>query len=383
MSWNIFPWAEWDREGRAVFIYDLDRLKKRAHEIRTAFQKIAPSVQINFSLKSNPHPRILQTLHAVLDGFDVSSKMELELCERLGIPGSRISVSGPGKTDACLRKARELQVRVLQVDSLDELLVAQDLGIDAISFRVHTPDIFSTKLGLSELDLQQALEKIQKPAMGLHLYLGRESFSWARFSESARQMQKCFQTFPASFIEKPHLFVGPGIPAAWSGESEGEAIEPIQQDLTVEVGRGLVASSGFYAVPILACKSLDRGGQALIVHGGLQHLGSPFVSFAQKVQDLHATVLRKGQVVSAEETQEYLVAGSLCLGHDILHPRLKLPAGLERGDWILFPQAGAYGLSAGVPFFIGQDLPREIVFENGQWRDETVQGFKLYQECFD
>ena len=156
----------------------------------------------------------------------------------------------------------------------------------------------------------------------------------------------------------------------------------IDTPTTFELGRGLVASCGFYAAPVLSRKLLDRGGEALVLHGGLQHLGSPFVSFAQKVETLQASALRQGQKLQ-EESKEFLVAGSLCLGHDILHPRLKLPANIQRGDWVIFPQAGAYGLSAGVPFFIGQDLPREVIFENGSFKDSTLKDFRLYQECFD
>jgi len=374
------PWSEYDHKGQALVIYNLDELRSQAQRVQQHLGLFSSHTDIVFSLKSNPHPRILQCLMKQIAGFDVSSELELRLCQRLGIAGSRISVSGPGKTDACLKLARDMDVQVLQIDSLDEFEMAQKFRIENLSFRIHAADIFSTKLGLSETEIESALGKLQKKALGLHLYLGRESFSWLRLNEVRESMLRWFRTRPDAFVSNPHLFIGPGIPGQWTADRPEFPISNLPT--TFELGRGLVASCGSYAAPVLSRKQLDRGGEALVIHGGLQHLGSPFVTFAQKVHELKAQVIRQGQLVDSEST-EFLVAGSLCLGHDILHPRLKLPKTIQRGDWIVFPQAGAYGLTAGVPFFIGQDLPSEVIFENGRFLASTLKDFKLYQECFD
>ncbi len=375
-----YPWTERDQAGRAVFIYDLDELRAQAKRVHLFLRQFSARSEIAFSIKSNPHPKILACLMNEISGFDVSSELELQLCRRLGISGSRISVSGPGKTDACLKLAQEMKIQVLQIDSLDEFQVAQQIGIENLSFRIHANDIFSTKLGMSESEISRALNSFSKKALGLHLYLGRESFSWKRLQDVSLSMQKWFQAKPQSFVDQPHLFIGPGIPGQWS-TAEAPSEPASNLPTTFELGRGLVASCGYYAAPVLSRKLLDRGGEAVIIHGGLQHLGSPFVTFAQKVQELKAQVIRQGRLLS-EEPGEFLVAGSLCLGHDILHPRLKLPRNIQRGDWIVFPQAGAYGLTAGVPFFIGQDLPSEVIFENGRFTESTLTDFKLYQDSF-
>lgn len=374
-----FPWKELGRDGSALFIYDLDRLRLLAAEMKTAMKTFAVDTKLVFSLKSNPHPRVIAALHETLDGFDVSSELELQLCQELGISGDKISVSGPGKTDSCLALAQKLNVSVVQIDSLSELASAQKLGLKNLSFRIHTPDIFSLKLGLSEEELMKAFSQLQQKALGLHLYLGRESFSWEKLAQAAQLMGAWFKKYPQAFVDAPVLFLGPGVPGGLVPDSYSET--PFSESVTFELGRGVVADCGVYAAPVLARKSLDRGGESLILHGGLQHLGSPFVTFAQKLSALQPLVIRDGEVLQAE-AQEFLVAGSLCLGHDILHPRMRLPENIRRGDWVVFPRAGAYGLTAGVPFFIGQDLPKEVVFEHGRFEDQTLKKFKLYHESF-
>jgi diaminopimelate decarboxylase len=398
MKVSDFPWSELDREGRAFFSYDLDILATRTLEIRRSLGRFSKKTRLSFSVKSNPHPEILKFLDKVLDGFDVSSDLELQLCQRLGISAAKVSLSGPGKTNLCLQRARQMEIEVLHLDSLEELEVALGLGFENLSFRIHTPDIFSTKLGLTSADLSEGLLKLNTKALGLHSYLGREAFSWERLDLAAKTMQEWLSQKAKYFVQEPQLYLGPGIPGGWLPNSPPEGSASAQpRDLTVtfEVGRGLVAGCGYYAVPVLSRKALEKGGEALIVHGGLQHLGSPFVTLAQKVQNLQVRVVRDGVWLNSgfehdqdpaqensAQSDEFLVAGSLCLGHDILHPRLRLPKTVRRGDWLVFPQAGAYGLSAGVPFFIGQDLPREFIVRDGVVTDQTMKDFRLYHECF-
>ena len=373
------PWDELDAKGNALFCYDLDSLPLRAQRLESFLRSFAPNSSLSFSIKSNPHPRVLLQLSRYVNGFDASSELELQLCRSLGISGSRISISGPGKTDDCLNLAKAMQVGVLQVDSLNELEFAKSIGISNLSFRIYTPDMFSAKLGLNSLDLAVALADLKTPALGLHTYLGREVFNWQKLTTVVENMSALFDQYPKSFSSEPQLFIGPGIPANWNTD----VLEHPKTELpaTFEIGRAIVAECGFYAAQVLSRKLLDRGGEALIVNGGLQHLGSPFVSLGQKQPDSPVRVIRSGSWLK-EECTEFLVAGSLCLGHDILRPRLDLPKNIQAGDWIVFPRAGAYGLSAGVTFFIGQDLPREFIFENNKFEDQTLKDFRLYHECF-
>lgn len=373
------PWDELDANGNAIFCYDLDSLSSRAKALESFLRSFAPNSSLSFSIKANPHPRVLLHLSQFVQGFDASSELELQLCQRLGVSGPRISVSGPGKTDECLNLTKAMQVGVLQVDSLPEFEFAKKIGISNLSFRIYTPDMFSAKLGLNPQDLAVALADLKTPALGLHTYLGREVFSWQKLTAAVENMSALFDQYPKSFSSDPQLYIGPGLPANWNTSSAEHPKTKLPA--TFEIGRALVAECGFYSVQILSRKQLDRGGEALIVNGGLQHLGSPFVSLAQKQPDPPVKVIRRGSWLT-EESAEFLVAGSLCLGHDILRPRLSLPKNIQAGDWIVFPRAGAYGLSAGVTFFIGQELPREFIFENNKFEDQTLKDFRLYHECF-
>jgi len=269
-------------------------------------------------------------------------------------------------------------------------LAAMPPGIP-VSLRIFSDDAFSAKLGFTREAYERALSApnaasttAAPPAFrGLHVYLGREGFSFARLQRAVDGMDALLRAAPEKFRSDPVLAIGPGLPARWDRWT-GDRPPPFRlpRPCELEIGRGLVGDAGMYATPVLARKSTDAGDDVVIVNGGLQHLGGPFVTAAQKLGDVQAWLFRDGARVRGHGTKTFVVTGSLCLGHDILHPRLSLPESVRRDDWLVFPCAGAYGPTAGVPHFIGQDPAREFLVEGGRIEDATVQDFRLYHECF-
>ncbi|MGZ5280467.1 MAG: hypothetical protein ACXWC9_11015, partial [Pseudobdellovibrionaceae bacterium] len=71
------PWSDYDQNGHALFIYNLDELKSQARKVYQHLSQFSTKTDIAFSLKSNPHPLILQCLMKEIAGFDVSSELEL------------------------------------------------------------------------------------------------------------------------------------------------------------------------------------------------------------------------------------------------------------------------------------------------------------------
>ncbi len=367
------------------FIYDALAVAGKIAAFRGAF---GPEARLRFSVKSNPNPGLLRWLAPRIDGFDVSSETELRLLRGLGFGDAPVSVSGPGKTDACLRAAAGFADVVVHVDSEDEL-AAMPPGVP-VSLRIFSDDAFSAKLGFTREAYERALSAPPAPSAaprpafrGLHVYLGREGFSFARLQRAVDEMGALLRAAPGKFRPAPVLAIGPGLPARWD-RWDGNRPPPFRLPgpCEFEIGRGLVGEAGMYATPVLARKSTDAGDDVVIVNGGLQHLGSPFVTAAQKLGDVRAWLFRGGERVRESGEKTFVVTGSLCLGHDILHPRLSLPESVRRDDWLVFPCAGAYGPTAGVPHFIGQDPAREFLAEGDRTEDVTVQDFRLYHECF-
>jgi diaminopimelate decarboxylase len=389
MSLNELPFAKPTSRQTAFFVYDLVVLQNEIIRVRNYLSQAFPGMTLSYSAKSNPNPGLLKAMQNKVDGFDLSSKAELEMLLGLGISPSQISLSGPGKTNEFLKLALDSGVRVIQVDSEDELREIQKhpaAGKARLSLRVQTPDIFSDKLGFSLLHLEKLLPGLSVPLVGLHIYLGRENYSEARAKPALQMMQVLFQRFPQKFIPQPEIYFGPGVQAKQTFQPLSSAVWSANK-VHLELGRSLVATCGTYAAPVLAVKTAESGARFVIIDGGLQHLGSPFFSLGRSLEDLKVEVVRDGKKlpINPADSQEILLSGSLCLWHDVLHPRLRVPRDLRRGDFLLFPDCGAYGLTAGVPHFIGESLPAEWLWDpdSGTLKEVTVQSFRSYHECFD
>ena len=93
-----------------------------------------------------------------------------------------------------------------------------------------------------------------------------------------------------------------------------------------------------------------------------------------------------GKVQSIESKESASLYGSLCVSHDCLNPRMPMPKDLKRGDWLIFPDCGAYGVTASAPFFIGQSLPNEWACVDSQANSLSIknvfpENFKSYHQA--
>ena len=373
-------WSDLENQERPIFLYDLSQIGTTVKKIRMAAKALNQDARLFYSLKCNPHLPIVQRMADLVDGFDVSSDAELRFRGEIGIPGHRISISGPGKTDDLLRRSSRVDVGVVHIDSLQELAVAGEVGCRNISYRILLDEVSSRKLGMTTADCRTAYTAWKGRAVGLHAYLGRESFSWDRLRSTLATMQVLVEEHPEAYSDQLRFFVGPGFDIELEAIGLPSFTTPIPIDF--EVGRALMASVGVYACRVLAVKTVGRGLRQIIVNGGLQHLASPFVSLSRPRQVAGVQAIRGGKVLNGERA-EFVVSGSLCLGHDVLHPRVEISDQVERGDWLLFSNAGAYGFTAGVPCFIGQDLPREFTFsDQSEIVETTNSAFLMYHSGF-
>jgi diaminopimelate decarboxylase len=103
----------------------------------SAFKEAAQSLgaEVYYSVKTNDQPRLVERLAGWVAGLELISEAELDLAARLGVPGSRLILNGPNKSEAELAKALELTTALIHLDSFADLLrlerIAERLGVRA------------------------------------------------------------------------------------------------------------------------------------------------------------------------------------------------------------------------------------------------------------
>ncbi|MFM2443483.1 MAG: diaminopimelate decarboxylase, partial [Pseudomonadota bacterium] len=129
--------------GTPFYCYSSATLTRHYRVFVSAFSKL--DALICYAMKANSNQAVLKTLGALGAGMDVVSEGELRRAQSAGVPGSRITFSGVGKTDREIALALDMEILCFNVESEPELeaisRIAASRGQTAhVSIRVN-PDV--------------------------------------------------------------------------------------------------------------------------------------------------------------------------------------------------------------------------------------------------
>jgi diaminopimelate decarboxylase len=342
---------------------------------------------------------VLRTRAAAGVGADVASGGELAAVARAGFPSSAICFTGPGKTDRELEAALRAPIRALTLESLDELDTVLRMAPLAhpgqgLLLRLATdgsaeehPIIGasgSAKFGLTDDEADEALATLRRVGalgpggryrvLGFHAFGASNVLDPAVLVASLRDLAMRSEAFAADHgLDVRLLDAGGGLGIPYrSGAPEldvaamgdGIAAELRTWDdraalrearVLLEPGRWLTGPAGTYLTRVLRTK-VRAGRTIAIMDGGIHHLARPaLVGAQQRVVAVGPASIREGTVSTD-------VVGPLCTGLDVLATDVALPS-VERGDTLAVLDAGAYGFSESMPFFISHPVPAEIAVD--------------------
>lgn len=313
--------------------------------------------------------------------LDVCSGGELSVAERVGFPMERVGFHGNNKSEAELRRAIELGVGRVIVDSFDEIERLRGLVADGVARPVgvmvrvtagveaHTHEYIATahedqKFGFS-ITSGDALEAVRRlhaieglRLLGLHSHIGSQIFDSAGFEVAARRVLTLHAQVAAEVgVEMPEMDLGGGFGIAYTTQDdpadpaqlateltkivtdEARSREVAVPRLSIEPGRAIVGPSmcTVYQVGTVKQVELDGGARRtyVSVDGGM----SDNVRTALYDADYSATLASRS---SAAEPTLGRIVGKHCEAGDIVVKDEFLPADVRAGDLIAVPGTGAY-----------------------------------------
>ena len=387
------------RFGTPFFAYDLDVVSRQV----ASLQAVLPvQADLAYAVKANPNLSVLRHLAGAGLGADVASGGELGQALRAGFSPDRIVFTGPGKRDDELRAAVEAGVRVVTVESPNELRrlasIAESLGRRqpillraAVSEAARLErvrlvgDDGAGKFGMDGADLRvaaaEAVASEWLDLLGLHAFGASnllDAGALATHVESTVDAARALAQEAGFQLRLVDAGGGLGIPyevhedpldLARLGARLQALADRLADDretrgtrILLEPGRFLVGASGAYVASVVDRKAVG-GRHVVVLDGGIHHLVRP----ALVGQEHRLRVLTgPASTRTGANAQRFpvTVAGPLCSGLDVFAEAavMALP---DVGDLVAVLDVGAYGATESMPFFLSHPLPPEIALRGG------------------
>ncbi len=367
------------------FIYDLEKIKKNFISLKNALPR---NFQIYYSMKANPNVNVVRFLYTLGCGVEVASGGELETATKVGVPPEKIIFAGPGKRDEELFQAIKCGIKVINVESFNELSrvneIAKSLNcIQDVNIRVNP--LFKIEESALQMggDAQKFgidFEQMEKLKMlltnfkntnlvGIHVFSATQILNQTLIVKNFENTIKIAQAVSALLMKKLTLVdMGSGLGIPYSkNEHEvelGNLKESMQRiidstqlqnntSFVIETGRFLVGESGYYVTQVID-KKISRGKTFIICDGGINHLlRTALINTAHPI----AVIQRNAR----EEFETVSIGGSLCTSLDFFAKDVVLPL-IEIGDYIVVKNSGAYGYTESMPYFLSHDFADEYLY---------------------
>ncbi len=381
--------------GTPLYVFDERVLAERVHYLRSVFQE---PLELCFAMKANPF--VLPEVAPLVDRLEVCSPGEYRICRTLGMPQSKLVISGVYKDEETIASAlggARLPAAVT-IESLGQLDLVEALA-NRRSERVRVLLRLSngSQFGMDRQDLieaaRRALAHEHLEPLGIQLFTGTQKTSLARLGRELDALSSLMLQLDRALGWRPReLEIGPGLPVAYfPGDDLDEPafltayarmLASLEFDgrIVLELGRSLVASCGTYLTRVVDAKRVGSQSYA-IVDGGINQLVYFGQSMAMRQPPVHLVNGRTaeqprspGSVKRADvdapspgegaEPEAWTVCGALCTTNDLLAKQLPLP-GLTLGSVLAFEKTGAYSMTEGISLFLSRDLPRIAIVDAG------------------
>ena len=407
-----FSWKRAGKSARQVFCegvplpeiarrYETPTYVYSRRAITGAFQEIDRGLGrvphlLCFAVKANGNLSILKLLGNLGSGFDIVSGGELEHLGHIGIPGSRIVLSGVGKTREEIREALRYQGQrsgdrgILQfnVESAAEL----EILIEESSRRMHgkppgvsirvNPDVKAgghphIATGLQHHKFGVAWPEARKLYLahrntkaiswqGISAHIGSQIVELAPFRRALQRLAGYLLDLRQQGIVLKILDVGGGLGVRYTGERPAsrqayakmiaDVVRPLGVQLLLEPGRSIIAESCVLLSRVIYTKQNSRKS-FVIVDAAMNDLMRPVLYDAPHP----ITRVVQSHAPQANAAKRADIVGPVCETGDTF--LFDWPLGsVSQGDLVAIWVTGAYGFAQSSNYN-GRGRPAEVLVD--------------------
>lgn len=354
-----------------MFLYDSNILNKRINYIKS---KINKDYRIIYAVKANTF--IIKELDDLVDGYEICSYGEYEICEKLKIDKNKYIISGVNKEKYYIEEMINNNVSKYTIESINQYLLLDEL-VNKYKKKINILIRLTNgnQFGVSKEDFIKIIEFNKNneyiKISGIEYFTGTQKLSIKKINNEIDYIIEFIKEIENKYnIMLEEVEYGPGSPVFYFNEEFDEdnyfdelnkALSKIKnKKISLEIGRSIAASCGQYITSIVDIKGNELGN-SIILDGGINHLVYYGQIMAMRIPDFEIVPKRK------KEKKNYNLFGSLCTINDILLKNIELNSPVI-GDYIIFKNTGAYSITEGIALFLSRELPSVVIYDrNGKY----------------
>jgi diaminopimelate decarboxylase len=386
------------RYGTPTYVYDGGWLAGNLTRLRAALH---PSLEVFYSLKSNPNRGVYDVLRAAGARAEVSSLAELRTVLAAGTDPDDIIFLGPGKSEAEIDACVEAGIYAVVCESFTELeridRAAGSRGRrQRVLLRINPAYATSgSRLTMGGKPRQFGIDEALLTATGtgeglarcrhadvagIQVYMGTRILDPdVVLKNTAYVFELAERVALASGIRLDAVDAGGGLGVAYfDGESDldlaalAKELNPLVERfaaahpgtrLIMESGRYLTACCGTYLMRVRDIKR-SMGEDFAVTDGGTHHHMAA-VGIGSFVKRNFPVELLSRRPAADAPVGPWNIAGPLCTPNDTIAKGVRLPE-LAVGDLIGVGRSGAYGPSASPGYFLSHGYPAEVLVLRGR-----------------
>ncbi len=384
--------------GTPLYIYNSAHIR---HQCQRLQQTLAEHFDLHYSIKANPSLAISHLIRQQGIHAEIASDGELHVALAAGYTPEHIIFAGPGKTAQELRLAVQTKLGCINVESMNELRLLNDLAhaentIQTIGLRINpaVKDVQhgkiinaggAQKFGIDEAQAGEAIALAQQlpylNLQGLHYSLASQVQHHNDFLalchiilHSAKRIADQHQFHPSVLnfgggIGVPHQASDADFDLLAFMQGFHTRATPLKQQgyfkhcrFALELGRFIVSAAGGYLSRVVDTK-ISQEVNFAILDGGIHHALLPITANQYRVRKILSHNAKQNNEQNNPQTIEVMLGGPLCTSVDSWRNTVVLPT-LHIGDLVLLENAGAYGLSASMLGFLSRQTPAEVLMDN-------------------
>jgi len=369
----------------AFFVCDLGDIIQKFNIWKSNLPRVEPF----YAVKCNDDLRVLSLLAKLGTGFDCASKGEIQKLLSLKVSPSRIVYANPCKQSSHIKYATKNKVNLSTFDNETELYKMKSINPDAqLILRILPPQSekvqcqLGNKFGCQVKDARKLLsvaKELNLNVVGVSFHVGSGCYDAGAFAAAVRLSRVVFDIGADMGFDFTLLDIGGGFPGQKSAKISFDEIcdalvpaldEYFPEDsgvrIIAEPGRFFVASAFTIAVNVIAKRRLARDGdqgqavteddEPMFMYYVNDGVYGSFNCLLFDHAEVNAQLLSPAQ--RDEPKFECSIWGPTCDGLDCIIKQTELPE-LDTGSWIVFPDMGAYTVSASSTF---NGMPRPRIF---------------------